>query len=113
MTEHACVRNPETGCCYVCRTPMRLNRPASSMLEAIVDATQHPAPAAPPAANHCACGARIKAPETQCVDCWIAGQTKQTPAKPVKQAKPTPNTAVIDLDSILAAMTEKNPDKWN
>jgi hypothetical protein len=120
MTDHTCVRNPETGACFVCFTPMRLNFPAGSLLDASIDATQFPRTIAPPRPS-CACGSTsLMQGETVCADCWIAAQTKQTapappPApKPVKQTKPTPAAApAVSLDSILSAMLETNPNKWN
>lgn len=121
--EHNCVRNPETGACYVCKTPMRLNYHAESPLDAIVDATQHPAPA-PVNIRRCACGNYLPKNETQCADCFIAEYTKA----PVKQFYPTPasiadkmieraksnNSAplAVSLDSILDAM-ETRRERWN
>jgi hypothetical protein len=104
MENHNCVRNPETGCCYVCRVYMRLNA-VGSPLDKAIDATMFPKPPAPPART-CTCGTVIKASETHCVDCWIAEQTKQ-PApkpKPVKQTKPA--QGAITLESIIEAMTQ-------
>lgn len=109
--EHNCVRNPASGNCYVCNTPMRQNFGVMSALDAAIDATQHPKAPAPPPAPRCPCGAIVKPSEALCVDCWIAEQTKQ-PApkpKPVKQTKPASGS----LNSILESMMENNPNKWN
>lgn len=85
MTDHTCIRNPDTGACYVCRVPMRRNFAVAdaSPLDDSLDATQHPQPRRAAPQYLCACGAALKPSETQCVDCWIAEQTKQPTSKPV------------------------------
>jgi hypothetical protein len=115
MDDHNCVRNPETGKCYVCCTPMRLTFWTPNPLDRAIDAALFPddKPSAPrPAAVTCAnChGGRPVQGESLCLDCWIAEQTKPRAPKPkpVKQTKP----ASITLDSILDAM-KTNPSKWN
>jgi hypothetical protein len=110
--EHNCVRNPGTGACYVCGTPIRQNFGVLTGLDAVVDATQHPQPAPTTPRHECSCGAPIKPSETQCLDCWIAEQTKQPAPQPVKQIKRTAKITAVTLDSILDAMTD-DQTKWN
>ena len=110
--EHNCIRNPDTGACYVCKLPMRQNFGVLTGLDAVLDATQHPQEHSTVTIDKCACGSILKGSESQCLDCWIAEQTRQ-PAprpKPIKQTK-QPMTAV-SLDSILDAMTDDS-SKWN